>query len=100
VGFAIKNSLSAAIEPPTGGAERILTLYISTRADFVDFLSIYEPTLCSTPKAKDQFYEALDEAISRIPSTKGLIYKETSLLEWEPTAISGTSVLDIMAQAN
>ena len=72
VGFAVKNSLSAAIEPPTGGTERILALRLSTTAGFVNLLSIYAPTLCSTPEAKDQFYEALDEAISRIPSTEGL----------------------------
>jgi len=72
VGFAVKNSLSAAIEPPTGGTERILTLRLSTSTGFVNLLSIYAPTLCSTPEAKDQFYEALDEAISRISSTEGL----------------------------
>ena len=72
VGFAVKNSLTAAIEPPTGGSERILALRLSTSAGFVNLLSIYAPTLCSTPEAKDQFYEALDEAISSIPSTEGL----------------------------
>nr|KAG5691627.1 hypothetical protein BaRGS_023798 [Batillaria attramentaria] len=72
VGFAVKNSLTAAIEPPTGGTERILALRLSTTAGFVNLLSIYAPTLCSTPEVKDHFFEALDEAISRIPSTEGL----------------------------
>ena len=73
VGFAVRNSLSAAIEPPTEGTERILALRLSTTAGFVNLLSIYAPTLCSTSEAKDQFYEALDEAISRVPSTEGLL---------------------------
>ena len=37
----------------------------------ISLLSIYAPTICSTSEAKDQFYEALDDAISRIPSTEG-----------------------------
>jgi hypothetical protein len=75
VDFAVKNLLSTAIEPPNGGTERInctYTLRLSTTAGFVNLLSIYAPTLCSTPEAKDQFYEALGEAISRMPITEKL----------------------------
>ena len=72
VGFAVKNTLSSAIEPPTGGSERILSLRLSTVAGFVNILSIYAPTLCSSQEVKNHFYEALDAAISQIPSTEGL----------------------------
>ena len=72
VGFAVRNSLSAAIEPPTEGTERILNFRLSTTAGFINILSVYAPTLCATQEDKDQFYQALDEAISRIPSTEGL----------------------------
>jgi hypothetical protein len=50
----------------------MLTLCLSTTAGFVNLLGIYALTLCSTPEAKDQFYETLDEGISRIPNTEGL----------------------------
>lgn len=72
VGFAVKNSLTSSIEAPTGGSERILSLRLSTTEGYVNILSIYAPTLTSTPEAKDQFYEALDEAISNTSSTEGL----------------------------
>ncbi|XP_071500369.1 craniofacial development protein 2-like [Diadema antillarum] len=72
VGLAVKNSLVFTIEPPTGGTERILTLRLSTTVGFINIFSIYAPTLCSTSATKDQFYEELDEMISRIPSTEGL----------------------------
>jgi hypothetical protein len=53
--------------------QRILTLRLSTTtAGFVNLLSIYAPTLCSTPEAKDQFCEALDKAISTILHTERL----------------------------
>ncbi|CAE1327771.1 unnamed protein product [Acanthosepion pharaonis] len=72
VGFAVRNSLIPAIEPSTGGSERILTLRLSTSTGFVNVLCIYAPTLCATPEVRDQFYEALDETISRNPNTEGL----------------------------
>ncbi len=72
VGFAVKNSLSSSIEPPTVGSERILTLRLLTAAGFVNILSVYAPTLCSSQEAKNRFYETLDEALSAIPSTEGL----------------------------
>ena len=72
VGFAVKNSLTSAIEPPTGGTERIIALRLSTTAGFTNVLCVYAPTLCSTSEAKDLFYEALDEVISKVPRSEGL----------------------------
>ena len=37
----------------------------------MNIVSVYAPTLCSTPEEKDRFYQALDEMISRIPNTEG-----------------------------
>lgn len=72
VGFTVKNTLVAFIEPPLSGLERILALRLSTSSDPAKIISVYAPTLCSTSEEKDQFYEALDETISRIPCTEGL----------------------------
>lgn len=72
VGFAVKNTLIAFIEPPSSGTERILALHLSTSSGPANIISVYAPTLCSTSEEKDQFYETLDETISRIPSTEGL----------------------------
>jgi hypothetical protein len=71
VGFAV-NLLSVAIEPQTGGTERILILRLSTTTGFVNLISIhvYASTLCSIHVAKDQFCEELDEAIPRIHNTE------------------------------
>ncbi len=72
VGFTVKNTLVTFIEPPSSGTERILSLRLSTSSGPANIISVYAPTLCSTSEEKDQFYEALDETISRIPSTEGL----------------------------
>ncbi|KAL1250669.1 hypothetical protein QQF64_018465 [Cirrhinus molitorella] len=72
VGFAVRNKLVSSMEPPTAGTERLLTLRLLTSSGPVNILSVYAPTLSSTAEEKDQFYQALDEAISRIPSTDGL----------------------------
>ena len=58
------------MEPPADGSERSLTTRLSTNAEPVNPTSVYAPTLCSTPESKDQFYEELDAAISRIPKTE------------------------------
>ncbi|RXN14059.1 craniofacial development 2-like protein [Labeo rohita] len=71
VGFAV-NMLVSFVEPPTAGTERLLTLRLSTPSGPVNILSAYAPTLCSTAEEKDKFYQTLEEAISRIPSTDGL----------------------------
>ena len=72
VGFAVKNSLIATTETPTEGSSRILALRMRTSAGFVNIISAYAPTLSSTSEAKDQFSEALEASLSRIPRSEGL----------------------------
>ena len=72
VGFAVKNTLLPTVEPPSEGTERIISLRISTPASPVTIFSVYAPTLCSSPEVIDAFYEALDEAVNRTPSTERL----------------------------
>ena len=63
--FAVRNSLIATTETPSGRSSRILAL----RMKKAGFVSAYAPTLTSTPEAKEQFYEALQETLSGIPSS-------------------------------
>ena len=72
VGFAVRNTLVSSTEPPTTGTDRLLSLRLSTSSGPVNIFSVYAPTLHSTDEDKDQFYQALDEAISRISSTESL----------------------------
>ena len=72
VGFAVRNSLIATTETPSGGSSRILALGMKTSVGFVNIKSAYAPTLTSTPEAKDQFYEAQQETLSGIPSSEGI----------------------------
>ena len=72
VGFAVKNTLISSTEPPTAGTDRLISLRLSTSSGPVSILCVYAPTLHSPEEEKDQFYQALDEAISRIPCTDGL----------------------------
>ena len=55
VSFAVKNSLTAAIIPPSEGTERILSLGLSTSSGLVQVLSVYAPTHISTPDEKGTF---------------------------------------------
>ena len=72
VGFAVRNSLLSTIQPPIVGTERILSLRLSTSAGFVNIMSIYAPTRCSSPEVKDQFYEDLDAVTGMIPDSEPL----------------------------
>ena len=71
VGFAIRNSLLTATEPPHSGTERILKLRLSTSAGWVNIVSVYAPTLTYTDEIKDEFYQALGAEIAKIPSSEG-----------------------------
>ena len=64
VGFAVRNTLVPSIEPPSSGTERMITLRLNTSAGPANIISVYAPTLCSTPEEKDHFYEALDQEIA------------------------------------
>ena len=74
VGFAVWNALLASVETPTGGSSRLLVLRMKTSMDDINILSAYAPTLPSTPEAEDQFYEALEEALSCIPKSKSIYF--------------------------
>ena len=72
MGFAVRNSLLSAVEPPSGGTACILSLHLLTSLGPVNFLSIYAPTLCSPAENKDEFYEELESSIREIPATEHL----------------------------
>ena len=73
VGFAVKNSLMKMVEPGSGGSERLLTIRLNTTEGPVNLVSVYAPTLFSTPDAKDEFYENLASTIRNISSTEQLV---------------------------
>ena len=73
VSFAVGNTLLSTIEPGSNGSERLLTLRLNTTAGPVTLISVYAPTLSSTPDAKDEFYENLAATISSIPSKEQLV---------------------------
>ena len=62
----------STIQPPTVGTERILSLRLSTSTGFVNSMSIYAPTLCSSPEVKDQFYEDLHAVTGMVPDSEPL----------------------------
>ncbi|RLJ22852.1 hypothetical protein DJ030_00095 [bacterium endosymbiont of Escarpia laminata] len=66
VGFAVKNKLLGMIEPDGNGSERLLSLRLQTSDGPVNLISVYAPTLYSTPEAKDEFYGNLESIISQI----------------------------------
>ena len=74
VDFAVRNSLLNAVEPPSGGSERILTMRLNYSNGPVNLLFIYAPTLQASTETKDQFYEDLDSVISKLPQTEQLYY--------------------------
>lgn len=69
VGFAVRNSLMASVEPQTGGTERILSIGMATAAGVINIFSVYAPTLGTSDDIKDHFYDELDTQIARIPQT-------------------------------
>lgn len=73
VGFAVKNNLLSMVELGRGGSERLLSLRLNTSEGPVTLVSVYAPTLSSTPEAKDDFYENLSSTITNTPSTEQLV---------------------------
>ena len=84
-GFAVKNSLLPTIVPPTGGSERLLTLRMTTK---VNFVCTYAPTLGSTTDEKDQFYNALDSIVRSVPNREGLYIMGDLVLTLKPDPLS------------
>ncbi|CAH2062804.1 unnamed protein product, partial [Iphiclides podalirius] len=65
VGFAVRNHLINAIEPPIGISERMI-LRLNTKSGYVTFISAYAPTLNATSETKDQFYNQLEETVRNV----------------------------------
>ena len=72
VGFAVRNDMLDAIEPPANGSDRILTMRLNTTTGPVTFICAYAPTLTAVPEVKDEFYENLSDTIQKV-STKDQI---------------------------
>ena len=70
VAFAVRHTLLRMIESPTDGTERLLTLPLSTTDGLVNLVCVYTPKRNSPGEVKDQFYESLDAAIGKIPSSE------------------------------
>ena len=73
VDCAVKNSLLSMVEPGSNGSERLLTLRLNTITGPVTLVSVYAPTLTSTPEMKDKFYENLSSVINSISRNDQLI---------------------------
>lgn len=72
VGFAIKNTLLVAVEFPSGGTERLLSICLGTAPGPVNILHAYTPTLIVSEETKDEFYNQLEELIRECPKTEPL----------------------------
>ncbi|KAL8561522.1 hypothetical protein ACOMHN_057216 [Nucella lapillus] len=72
IGFAVRNSLLCSIELPSEGTARILSLRLTTTSGPVNIMSVYAHTLCSAAEAKDEFYEGLETAIKKLPTSEYL----------------------------
>ena len=53
VGFAVRNTLLKMVVPGDGGWERLLTLRLHTSDGPITLISVYAPTLTSSPEAKE-----------------------------------------------
>ena len=69
VGFAVRTSLLSNIqESPIGINERLMTWRIPlAKGRYATLLSVYAPTLDSDTDTKENFYDELYSALSRIP---------------------------------
>ncbi|XP_069992347.1 uncharacterized protein [Penaeus vannamei] len=65
-------ALSYKLGIPWSKKARLLTLRMKTLLGFVNIISAYAPTLTSSPQAKDQFYEALEDVVSGNPCSEGI----------------------------
>ena len=67
VGLAVKNNLLSSIIPPYEGNERLLKLQLQLcSAWFVRLINAYAPTLTFLSELKDNFYDDLSIAISKV----------------------------------
>ena len=61
------------VGPGSGGSERLLTHRLNSTTGPVTLISVYAPTLSTTPDAKDMFYENLASIIRNIPSKEQVV---------------------------
>ena len=61
------------VEPGSGVSERLLTLCLNSTTGPVTLISVYAPTLSSTPDTKDMFYENLASIIRNIASKEQVV---------------------------
>ncbi|XP_052249602.1 uncharacterized protein LOC127857228 [Dreissena polymorpha] len=73
VGFAVKYTLLASIESPTGGTERILTHHPNSAAGLITIFSVFAPTLGAFDEDKDTFYDQLDSLLGGIPKVEPIL---------------------------
>ena len=62
------------VEPGNCGSERLLTLRLNSTTGPVTLISVYAPTLSTTPDTNDMFYENLASIIRNIPSKKQVVF--------------------------
>ena len=72
VGFAVRNSLSPAVEHLTLGNARLSTWKLYTSTAPVYLVSAYAPTLSASVDSKDRFYDELENVIRSVPATSSL----------------------------
>ncbi|KAM9365333.1 craniofacial development protein 2-like [Pholidichthys leucotaenia] len=73
VNFAVRNNLLNMVKPGSNGTERLLTLHVNTTEGPVTLVSVFAPTLSSTPDTKDEFYKKLASIIASVPSKEQLV---------------------------
>ena len=61
------------VEPGDRGPECLLTLQLHTSNGPATLVSVYAPTLTSSPKAKDEFYANFSNIIQNIPISEHLV---------------------------
>lgn len=69
VGLALKNSLLSAVESPSQGTPRILSLRLPSSSGPVNILSIYAPPLSFCLEVRDEFYEELEQSMRQSACT-------------------------------
>ena len=73
VEFAVRNSLLRMVEPGSSDSEHLLTLCLNSTTGPVTLISVYAPTLSTTPDTKDMFHENLASIIRNIPSKEQVV---------------------------
>ncbi|XP_063624759.1 uncharacterized protein LOC134796499 [Cydia splendana] len=75
VGFAIKNEIAKRLEEcPVYTSDRVISLRVHLQHNnFLNVISIYAPTLDKSDDIKDQFYEELTQALSKVKSREQIL---------------------------